>query len=55
MKSEVMSLFHMPYLSLLGLMIFFSFFTIMVLFVMQKSRGVLYDYLGHLPLEEDEA
>ena len=27
----------------------------MVLFVMQKQRGVLYDYLGHLPLEEDEA
>ncbi len=55
MKSEVMRLFHMPHLSLLGLMIFFSFFTIMVLFVMQKNRGVLYDYLGHLPLEEDEA
>lgn len=55
MKQEVMSYFHMPYLTLIGLMIFFSFFMIMVFFVMQKNRGVLYDYLGHLPLEEEEA
>ncbi len=53
MKQEVLSYFHMPYLTLAGLMIFFSFFMIMVFFVMQKKRGVLYDYLGHLPLEEE--
>ena len=53
MKSEVMQYFHMPHLSLLGLMIFFTFFTVMVFFVMRRQRGILYDYLGHLPLEED--
>ena len=55
MKSEVMQYFHMPYLSLAGLLIFFTFFTVMILFVMQRKRSRLYSYLGHLPLEEDEA
>jgi hypothetical protein len=55
MKSEVMQYFHMPYLSLIGLLIFFSFFMLMLLFVMQRKRSGLYTYLGHLPLGEDEA
>ncbi len=55
MKSEVMQFFHMPYLSLAGLLIFFSFFMLMLLFVMQRKRGELYAYLGNLPLEEDQA
>lgn len=54
MKSEVMSYFHMPYLSVIGLLIFFSFFSIMVMYVMQKKRGALYSYLGNLPLEEEK-
>lgn len=53
MKSEVMSYFHMPYLSVIGLLIFFSFFSIMVIYVMQKKRNALYGYLGNLPLEEE--
>lgn len=55
MKSEVMQYFHMPYLSLAGLLIFFSFFTLMLFFVAQRKRSPLYTYLGQLPLEEDEA
>lgn len=50
MKAEVLALFHMPQLSLIGLMIFFGFFLTMVLWLYRARSKPFYNHLANLPL-----
>lgn len=54
MKSQVLSLYHMPWLSQIGLGIFLVFFLLMLLWVFNQQRKPVYQYLENLPLSEEE-
>ncbi|MGV3526206.1 MAG: hypothetical protein ACO1RX_18450 [Candidatus Sericytochromatia bacterium] len=54
MKSEVLSLFHMPLLSIIGLMIFFTFFLSLLAWVYYGPRKPYFLLLAELPLKEDD-
>lgn len=53
MKAETLSYFHMPELTLLGLLIFFGFFMLMLLWVFQRQRKPFYQRLEQIPLTDD--
>lgn len=52
MMREVLSNFHLPWLSCLALLIFFSLFISMLLWVFRKDGKAVYQYIENLPLEE---
>lgn len=54
MKAEVLSMFHMPWLTSLGLLIFFSLFVGMLVWVTRPGRQPLYEHLSRLPFSEEE-
>lgn len=53
MKAEALSYFHMPYLTQIGLLIFFSFFMCLLYLVFHKKRLPYYEHLAQLPISED--
>ena len=53
MKSEILSYYHLPDLSVLGLAIFFSFFLAMLLWVFSSYRKPVYQHVQNLPLGDD--
>ena len=53
MKQEALAYFHMPMLSLIGLMIFFAFFMSMLLWVYRRQGRPMYQHLANLPLGDD--
>jgi len=53
MKQEVLSFFNLPSLTVIGLVLFFTLFSGMLWWVLQKTREPLYDHLANLPLQED--
>ena len=55
MKQAALTLYHSPYLTVIGLMIFFTLFIAVTLWVSQKSRKPLYDHLANLPLSEEQS
>lgn len=52
MIAELVGLVHIPLMSLLGLGIFFVYFTLMVLWVYRKKGRPLYAHLAALPVTE---
>ena len=53
MKSQVLAYYHMPYLSVFGMMLFLAVFTGMLLWVFQPWRRPVYEHISQLPLRED--
>lgn len=53
MKAETLSFYHLPDLSIIGLLIFFSFFTAMLIWVFSSYRRPVYLRVQELPLGED--
>lgn len=54
MKAEAMSYFHMPLMTIVGLMIFFTFFMVMTLWVFNKQRRPFYHQIANLPIGDEE-
>lgn len=54
MKQIALAYFPWPWLTALGLLIFFSFFVALVWYVNRRSTQPLYNAASHLPLEEGE-
>lgn len=54
MIAELVGLVHIPLLSMLGLGIFFVYFTLMVMWVYRKKGRPLYTHLAALPVMEDD-
>ncbi len=54
MKSEIMRLFPWPWLSTIALMIFFTFFVVMVVLVFAKATRHLIEEGQVLPLNDGE-
>lgn len=55
MKQAALTLYHSPYLTVIGLMIFFTLFLGVVWWVSQSSRKPIYDHLAGLPLSEEQS
>lgn len=53
MISEIVGLVHIPFLSMMGLGIFFGYFMIMVLWVYRRQGRPVYTHLANLPVTED--
>ncbi|PIQ27977.1 CcoQ/FixQ family Cbb3-type cytochrome c oxidase assembly chaperone [bacterium (Candidatus Blackallbacteria) CG17_big_fil_post_rev_8_21_14_2_50_48_46] len=53
MKSEVLAYFNMPDLTNVGLIIFFTVFISMLIWVFQPWRKPVYQHMSELPLQED--
>ena len=51
MMREVLSHFHLPWLSCVALIIFLSIFVSMLLWVFRKDGKVVYQYIEKIPLE----
>ncbi len=53
MIREVLSHFHLPLLSCVGLLIFFAVFLSALLWVFRRSGREMYQHLENLPLQEE--
>lgn len=51
MMSQVLSHFHLPWLTCIALLIFFTFFVSMLFWVFRKNGKPVYQYIENLPLE----
>lgn len=51
MKQEALKYFSEIHLTVFGLVLFFTFFTVMVLWVNRKSGKQLYQRLARIPLD----
>lgn len=54
MKAEVLAMFNMPWLTSIGLLIFFGLFVSMLYWVTRPGRQPLYEHLASLPFREEE-
>ena len=54
MRSEMFAEFHIPYLAIIALLIFFSVFVAIVVRTYKKSNKERYEALGSLPLNQKE-
>lgn len=53
MKSQILDYYNMTGLSNLGLVLFVSLFTAMLIWVFHSRRRPVYEHLANLPLEDD--
>lgn len=54
MKAEALGYFHLPVLTMVGLMIFFIFFMSLLLWVYRKQGQPLYQQVACLPLGDED-
>ncbi len=55
MIREVLSHFHLPFLTCIGLFLFLTVFVSCVFWVCRKSGKKFYQYMETLPLQEDHS
>lgn len=53
MKQQGLLYFTDTYLTTFGLIIFFTFFIVMFIWIMSKKRADYVNYMSQLPLQED--
>ncbi len=54
MKQIALSYFEHPYLIIIPLIIFFTFFVYLIITVMRKSNKTVFDELANIPLKDEE-
>lgn len=54
MKQAALSYFEHPYLIIIPLIIFLTFFVYLIITVMRKSNRKAFEELAHIPLKDEE-